>query len=277
MTYVGIRSRLRRTVRLQLNKLLGPDDKTYPYYNENFWEQWDEYYKGPNDEQLNYLVPDLSSFLTHIDPVSPYRDRYFEVGNLDQLTTDWNVAQRDANKFYYPLTKNTLEVLGNYTSDGLDTQRIQYIQMGSSDWVSMQESKLIPCFFIESSGSIDANDQPDTTQASRIFTIILRMLVVQPDEAELTDATSTPIQIDNLSDALDFLTDPFYMKGISEAGHHRRGYAYPSEVRDAMITESQTLEGQLSPYEVTDFRLEITYNRDKQLEMNNRFNTGNTL
>ena len=72
----------------------------------------------------------------------------------------------------------------------------------------------------------------------------------------------------NMRTALDYLLDPFWFRGLSERGRKKRGYTNPSSVFDATIVSAQNLEGQISPFEVIDYRLEVTIVRQKQLDGN---------
>ena len=226
-----IRNRILRRAYDQCLKLLGPNTDQVPT-NTNYLNQWNTVFADPNGNPVPY-----------------------EITNLDSLPP------------HYPLTKQDIQILGNVTSDGLNARRIQYVQMGSKNWVSCKEQNIIPCIFIENANdSFSITDPVEfNTQIGEIMPINIRLVMVQPPDSELSYNNSNPVTIARMRAALDYVLDPFWFKGLSETRKTRRGYTTPSQVFSADIVEAQNLEGQISPFEVVDYRLEVTFSRDRQL------------
>ena len=225
-----IRSRILRRVFEQCLKLLGPDPVQIPM-NENYLEQWNADITDPDGNQIAY-----------------------EITDLDNLPD------------FYPLTKEDLEILGNYNSTGLDARHIQYVQMGSRDWADAQQENLLPAIFIESAN--DGFSSPDpiemNTNIGETVPMNVRLVTVQAPDTELMFSNSNPIIIAKFRGALDYILDPYWFRGLSERGGKRAGYRFPSTVFSADIVSAQNLEGQISPFEVTDFRFEVVISRQRQ-------------
>ena len=219
---------LYRTYR-QCLKLLGPNDNGIEV-NNSFRTQWDKVFRVGNTP-----VP-------------------FETPDLDNLPQG------------YPLSKEDIEVIGNVVPDGKDARRIQHVQVGSSDWSNLKDEKLLPCIFIErAAGSFNIPSEYGNVMTGEILPLIIRLLMVQPPSTVLTFDNSNPAFTNDVQSALEYLLDPYWFKGMKEPGGFRRGYEIPSTVYDAVIVNSEGLEGVQSPYEIADFRLEVSYERQKQI------------
>ena len=229
---IDIRSRIITKVYEQCRKLLGPDSDQWPI-NENYLKQWNDQIKTPAGDPIPYVQADPA-----------------------QLPTD------------YPLTRQDIIVLDKIDSFGLDARRIQLVQIGSMDWKNIEAEGLIPCIFIESANDsftiLDATT--GSTQIGEIMPINVRLVTRQAPDSELKVTNSNPIRNARFRAALDYLLDPFWFRGLHEYKGTRKGYRNPSHVMDAVITATENLEGQISPFEVVDYRLEVSFDRAKQLD-----------
>ena len=229
---IDIRSRIITKVYEQVRKLLGPDDHQWPV-NENYLKQWNNEIRTPAGDAINYQISDPN-----------------------QLPDS------------YPLTRQDLIVLDKIDSFGLDARRLQLVQIGSMDWKNLEAEKLIPCVFIESASDsftiLDATT--GSTQIGEIMPINVRLVTVQAPDSELKITNSNPIRNARFRAALDYLLDPFWFRGLHEYKGVRKGYRNPSHVMDSVITATENLEGEISPFEVVDYRLEVSFDRAKQLE-----------
>ena len=243
-----IRSRFIKTVWYQCLKLLGPDKLVDPRTNQvvsentNYLKQWNQEITDPDGNPVPWEVSDVNNIQAH-----------------------------------YPLNKQDLEVLGNHVVDGLDSRRLQMVQVGQMDWIGIQKAKLIPCIFIvDATGSTEVVDPVQAnTQIGEITPMNIRLVTQQPPDSKLTFDSSNPVVIARMRAALDYLLDPFWFRGITERGRKRRGYANPGTTFDCSITESMNWEAQIGNFEITDFRFEITWARAKQLDSGR--DNGNTL
>ena len=227
----NIRGRILTQIYYQLLKLLGPDPIQIPP-NDNYLQQWNVDFADPNGNAVPYEITDLDNLPPH-----------------------------------YPLTKQDLEVLGNFTSYGLDARHIQYVQMGSKDWQAVMKQRLLPAIFVESANDSFSTADPTerNTSVGEIMPVNIRLVSVQAPDTQLTFDTSNPIIIAKIRSALDYVLDAYWFKGLTERGGRRTGYRFPSSVFAAEIVESQNLEGLISPFEVIDYRYEVVISRQRQL------------
>ena len=231
--FYDIRNRILRRVFEQCTKLLGPDPiKGTDNINENYLKQWNRTYVSP----------------------------------IDGTPVPWQVTDLDNLPPNYPLNKEDILVLGSDASDGLDARRIQYVQMGSVPWTSVRDQGLIPCIFIENATEgISITDPTQfNTHIGEVLPINIRFITVQAPDSSLSYSTSNPVLVAKMRGALDYILDPSEFKGLSEKGKKRRGYRTPSQVFSADIVAAENFEGQISPFEVVDYRLEVVFSRARQ-------------
>lgn len=231
MPQYSVRTRILYRILKQCQKLLGPNHNAWPV-NESYIQCWNRAFKAPGGGLIPWEVTDIDN----IDP-------------------------------NYPLTKEDLEKLGDFVPDGLNSRIIQLVQLGTSDWKNLEENKLLPCIFIENADDgITVPAQFGNTHIGEIMPVNISLLMVQPPDSMLTFNNSNPVLVANLRDALDYLLDPFWFKGLSEKNKFRRGYSLASTIYDATIVSAQNLEGVSQPYERVDFRLQVTFERQKQID-----------
>ena len=110
-----------------------------------------------------------------------------DIRNSSNQPIPWEITDLDNLPLGYPLRKQDIEVLGNHTTDGLDARRIQYVQMGSKDWVGVKEQGLIPAIFIEnaSDGFSITDPASRNTEIGEIKPINIRLVTVQAPDTEL--------------------------------------------------------------------------------------------
>ena len=229
--FVDIRSRILMKVYEQCLMLLGPDSDQWPV-NDNYLKQWNKEVRTPDGQAIAYEISDPNNL-----PAG------------------------------YPLTRDNLIVLDKLDSFGLDARRIQLVQMGSKDWQNIQKEKLIPAIFIESANDSFTILDAETGSANigEVMPINIRLVTVQAPDSELEQSNSNPIRNSRFRAALDYVLDPYFFLDLKEYKNTRKGYRTPSVVLDSIITATQNLEGQISPYEVVDYRLEVRFDRRKQL------------
>lgn len=225
-----IRSRVIGKVYEQCRKLLGPDDHQYPV-NENYLKQWDAEIRTPDGQPIDYVQTDPA-----------------------QLPAD------------YPLNRRDFIILDKLDSFGLDARRIQLVQIGSMDWQNLQAEGLIPCIFIEESspGSV-LQAVTGVNYIGETFPMNIRLVTTQAPDSSLEVTNSNPIRNASFRAALDYLLDPFFFLGLHERKGIRKGFKAPSHVVDAGITLTTNLEGEISPFEVVDYRFEVIIDRIKQV------------
>ena len=152
-------------------------------------------------------------------------------------------------------------------------KHIRYISFGTQNLVDINKQNLLPALFLEAGTDAQRQDFRgiELAKEGEVMPIILRLWTRQPKPTELKGPAykqSNPIFIAQMREQLDYFLDRNEFIGISTP---RIGYTLPSQVYDACITSAYTLQGVRAPYECVDFRFEVIF--DKQKEIDDRYAT----
>ena len=160
----------------------------------------------------------------------------------------------------YPLSEDEVMALG--------TPIIEYVQFDTftlADANNLDKDGLVPCLFIlegtDSFTDIDQNDNDVKNTVRDSMSILLRVLLKQESIFNVSFDNSITLKSARLRSQLDYFMDTNYFEGVTA---NRFGYELPSHVWRSIIQSSYNLEGEASPYEVVDFRLLVTYNKQAQ-------------
>lgn len=165
------------------------------------------------------------------------------------------IAFTDTHAATYPLSLQEQTALAN-------ARTLQHVQMGSTEVINLDENGLLPALFIENAAggySVQEEGAAVIGTVREILPLTLRLVLRQPPNATYDE--STVVQAMLYRTALDYLLDPGEFRSITTV---QPGYAQPARVFDAGIINVENLEGEYSPYEVVDFRFEVTFDRPKE-------------
>lgn len=151
------------------------------------------------------------------------------------------------------------------------TRYIKFIRFGTGPIVDYDKRGLLPALFLETGTDSFAGDFRGIEQAKvgEVMPVVLRLWSKEDKVSARTEPEyrqSNPIFIAQFKEQLDYLLDRSEFVGISMP---RIGYSLPSSVYDCQVRLSQALEGVRSPWECVDFRFEVTF--DKQKEIDDRY------
>jgi len=191
-----------------------------------------------------------------VDPQSQYY-RHFRGDSTD--TSDPNKPRFD---FHLQEPEGQeLEVLESY---------IKCIRFGTGQIIDYDKRGLLPGLFLETGTDSFSYDFPGIEQSKdgEVMPIVLRLWTREPDVKSRTDVAyryrdSNPIFIAQFKEQLDYFLDRNEFIGITMP---RIGYSLPSSVQDCRVRLSQTLQGIRAPYEAIDFRFEVTFSKQKEID-----------
>lgn len=172
-----------------------------------------------------------------------------------------DVAFTDTDDEFYPLSEREQSILAA-------ARQLQYVQVGTGVLKSLFNEDMMPSLFIENATDGFTLADPDASNLMTVETmpLNLRLVILEPpiaptDSEEDKFEKSNPVQVAVFRDALDYLMNPHVLRGVRGT---TRGSVYSAEIRDALIVSSQNLEGLQAPMEAVDFRLEVTFERQKE-------------
>ena len=139
---------------------------------------------------------------------------------------------------------------------------LENVQMGSFPLAHVTRLTRLPALYVANGtetveGGASARD-PALPNVIELFPIVLRLVVNQGVEPAYDE--SNPIIISQIREQLDYFLDVTVFKQITDK---RRGYKIPSSVQSASIVASYNLEGIATPWEVFDFRFEVSFQRQR--------------
>jgi len=151
---------------------------------------------------------------------------------------------------------------------------VKLVRFGTGQFTDIKDRDLIPAIFIEngSEGYLQNFRGIEQAKEGELVPVIIRLLTMErrPTVRQRSELPlykySNPIFVSDIREQLDYLLDRNEFIGISTS---RVGYSLPSQVYDARIRMHHNLQGVRAPYEVTDFRFEVLF--DKQKEIDTRF------
>jgi len=148
------------------------------------------------------------------------------------------------------------------------TKKIRHISFGTRNLMDINEQNLLPALFLEAGSNAHERGFPgmESAKEGEVMPVVLRLWMREPKPSELSDVAyrdSNPIFIAQMREQLDYLLDPSEFKGISMI---RIGYTLPSSVYDCGITSSYTMQGIRAPFECIDFRFEVIFSKQKEID-----------
>lgn len=153
------------------------------------------------------------------------------------------------------------------------TKHIRYLSFGTQNLVDINKQNLLPALFLEAGSNAQRQDFRgiELAKEGEVMPIVLRIWTKEPRPSELKGPAykySNPLFIAQMREQLDYLLDRNEFISISIP---RIGYSLSSQVHDACITSAYTMQGVRAPYECVDFRFEVLF--DKQKEIDDRYIT----
>ena len=132
-------------------------------------------------------------------------------------------------------------------------------------------TRWLPAIIIEIGSdefSLDSISDTSTTPSDsdlELMVIIIRLVVLAPPQSVIMSLPrpdqfdmSNPVRISHIRESLDYLLDASTFLGINDK---RIGYRMPSRVKWAEISSTRNLEGIASPFEITDFRFHVKFEK----------------